>query len=317
VRAICRRSLLSVAIAGYILCHSAVGYAAATGDPGAEPGKSGSLGPILTVCADPNNMPFSNRAGEGFENRIARLVARELGMKIRYVWWAQRRGFVRNTLKDAKCDLWPGIADGVENVTTTRPYYRSTYVFVTRRRDELSGLTLDDPRLRTLSIGVQMIGNDAMNTPPAHAIARRGVIRNIRGFMVYGNYDKPNPPARIVEAVAKGEVDVAMVWGPLAGYFASRSPVPLRLEPITPALDAGVWPMTYAIAMGVRRNEPQLRERIQDILAARKPQIDAILHAFRVPELPIAATTALSQRQPHHAAPAVGDMTTRFRDVGG
>lgn len=288
-----RVSLLVSAIAGYALCHAVAGHAAAAPT---EPRQRNGGDQVLTVCADPNNMPFSNRAGEGFENRIAGLIAHELGMKIRYVWWAQRRGFVRNTLKDAKCDLWPGIADGVDNVATTRPYYRSTYVFVTRSSDALSGLTLDDPRLRTLSIGVQMIGNDAMNTPPAHAIARRGVIRNIHGYMLYGDYGQANPPARIVEAVAKGEVDVAMVWGPLAGYFASRSPVPLRLEPVTPAIDAGVWPMTYDIGMGVRRNEPQLRERIEHILAARKPQIDAILHTFGVPELPIAATAALSRR---------------------
>jgi mxaJ protein len=283
--------LLIAALAITALGRAALGHGAADGT---APRKTAD--PVLTVCADPNNMPFSNRAGEGFENRIAQLVAHDLNLKIRYVWWAQRRGFVRNTLKDARCDLWPGIAAGVENVLTTRPYYRSTYVFVSRRSEALSGLTLDDARLRSLSIGVQMVGNDAMNTPPAHAIARRGVVRNIRGFMLYGDYGKPNPPARIVEAVARGEVDVAMVWGPLAGYFASRSAVPLRLEPVTPALDAGVWPMTYDISMGVRRNEPQLRERIEHILTSRKPQIDAILHTYRVPELPIAATTAQSQR---------------------
>lgn len=254
----------------------------------AAPGHAGGATPVLTVCSDPNNMPFSNRAGEGFENRIAQLVAHDLHMKVRYVWWAQRRGFVRNTLKEAKCDLWPGIAQGVDNVVTTRPYYRSTYVFVTRKSSGLSGLTLDDSRLRSLSIGVQMIGNDAMNTPPAHAIARRGVIRNVHGFMLYGNYGRPNPPARIVEAVVKGDVDIAMVWGPLAGYFARHSPVPLRLEPVTPALDGGVWPMTYDIAMGVRRNEPQLRAQIEHTLISRKPQIDAILRDFGVPELPIA-----------------------------
>jgi mxaJ protein len=250
--------------------------------------------PILTVCADPNNMPFSNRAGEGFENRIAQLVAGELQMKVRYVWWAQRRGYMRNTLRDARCDLWPGIAAGVDTVLTTRPYYRSTYVFVTRRSAHLTGLTLDDPRLRSLSIGVQMVGNDAMNTPPAHAIARRGVVQNVHGFMLYGNYGAPNPPARIVDAVAEGEVDVAMVWGPLAGYFANRSPVPLRLEPVTPAMDAGVWRMTYEIAVGVRRNEPQLRAQIDQILVRRRAKIHAILQAYHVPEL--TPSTALSQR---------------------
>ncbi len=251
---------------------------------------------ILTVCADPNNMPFSNRAAEGFENRIAELIAANLHMRIRYVWWAQRRGYMRNTLTDARCDLWPGIAAGVNNVLTTRPYYRSTYVFVTRRSAGLSGLTLDDPRLRSLSIGVQMVGNDATNTPPAHAMARRGVVQNVHGFMLYGNYATPNPPARIVDAVARGEVDVAMVWGPLAGYFASRSKVPLRLEPVTPVIDAGVWPMTYDIAVGIRRNEPQLREHIEQILDSRKAQIEAILREFHVPELPITATAALSRR---------------------
>jgi mxaJ protein len=246
----------------------------------------------LTVCADPNNLPFSNQAGEGFENRIARLVAHDLGMQLSYLWWAQRRGYVRNTLTAAKCDLWPGIAAGVDNVATTHPYYRSTYVFVTRRSERLQGLTLDDPRLRSLSIGVQMVGNDAMNTPPAHAIARRGVVRNVRGFMLYGNYENPNPPARIVEAVADRNIDVAMVWGPLAGYFASRSPVALRLEPVTPSLDAGVWPMTYDIAMGVRRNEPELRERVERVLQTRKDDIDAVLRAYHVPVLPIMSSSS-------------------------
>jgi len=267
--------------------------------------------PILTVCADPNNMPFSNRAGEGFENRIAQLIAANLHMQVRYVWWAQRRGYLRNTLRDARCDLWPGIAAGSENVLTTRPYYRSTYVFVTRRRAGLSGLTLDDPRLRSLSIGVQMVGNDATNTPPAHAMARRGITQNVHGFMLYGNYATPNPPARIVNAVARGEVDVAMVWGPLAGYFASRSRIPLRLEPVTPAVDAGVWPMTYDIAVGVRRNEPQLRERIEQILVNRKPQIDAVLRDFHVPELPITAAPTVSPTPPSTTARTSASSVSR------
>ncbi len=252
--------------------------------------------PVLTVCADPNNLPFSNRAGEGFENRIATLIAGDLRMKVRYVWWAQRRGYMRNTLRDARCDLWPGIAAAVDNVLTTRPYYRSTYVFVTRQSANLSGLTLDDARLHSLSIGVQMVGNDAMNTPPAHAIARRGVIQNVHGFMLYGNYATPNPAARIMDAVATGRVDVALVWGPLAGYFAKRAAVPLRLEPVTPALDAGIWRMTYDIAVGVRPGEPQLRDQIDGILTNRKPQIDAILHTFGVPQLPITPAAAVTRR---------------------
>lgn len=238
----------------------------------------------LVVCADPNNLPFSNRAGEGFENRIAALIARDLGATVRYIWWAQRRGYVRNTLNEAKCDLWPGVASGVEMVATTRPYYRSTYVFVTRADTPFTGLTLDDPRLKAASIGVQMVGDDSMNTPPAHAMASRGLIDNVRGYMLYGDYDRPNPPSAIVDAVAKGEVDVALVWGALAGYFAKHSTTPLRLEPVTPWLDGAQWPMVYDISMGVRRDEPALRKQVEAILDKERPAIKAILDAYGVPQ---------------------------------
>ena len=217
---------------------------------------------VLTVCADPNNLPFSNRAQQGFENRIAKLIADGLHRDIRYVWWAQRRGYVRNTLGEAKCDLWPGVAAGVEMVATTRPYYRSSYMFVTRRADGLTGLTLDDPRLKRLKLGVQLVGDDAMNTPPAHALARRGIIDNVKGYMLYGDYRRPNPPSAIVEAVARREIDAALVWGPLAGWYANHSSVPLRLEPVTPWLDNAQWPMVFDISMGVRKDEPQLKAQV-------------------------------------------------------
>jgi mxaJ protein len=246
----------------------------------------------LVVCADPNNLPFSSRTQPGFENRIAQLVAKDLGARLRYVWWAQRRGYVRNTLTQSKCDLWPGVATGMERVLPTRPYYRSTYVFVSRANSKLDGLTLDDPRLKSVVIGVQMIGNDAMNTPPAHALAHRGVVQNVRGFTVYGDYQRPNPPARIVDAVAKGEIDVGLVWGPLAGYFANRSDTRLRIQPVTPAVDAGVWPMTYDISMGVSRAEPQLRAQIDAILEKEQPAIGCILDAYHVPRLPTAPDSA-------------------------
>jgi mxaJ protein len=157
---------------------------------------------------------------------------------------------------------------------------------VSRANRHLGGLSLDDPRLKSAVIGVQMIGNDAMNTPPAHALARRGIVQNIRGFTVYGDYQRPNPPARIVEAVARGEIDVGLVWGPLAGYFASRSNVPLQIQPVTPETDAGVWPMTYDISMGVSRAEPQLRARIDAILQKERLAIGHILDEYHVPRLP-------------------------------
>jgi mxaJ protein len=236
----------------------------------------------LVVCADPNNLPFSNRAQQGFENEIIELVAKDLARHVRYVWWAQRRGYVRNTLNDSRCDVWPGMATGVDVAATTRPYYRSSYVFVTRADADFGHLTLDDPRLKHAAIGVQMIGNDSMNTPPAHAIAGRGIVDNVRGYMVYGDYRRDNPPAAIIDAVAHREIDVGLVWGPLAGYFVNRSKIPLRTEPVTPAADPR-WPMTFAISMAVRRGNRELLEQINESLAREESKIDAILEAYHVP----------------------------------
>jgi mxaJ protein len=259
-----------------------VSGAAAAVDPAAKPAPEPTTRE-LTVCADPNNLPFSNKAQEGFENKIASLIARDMGAKLTYVWWAQRRGYARSTLNEVKCDMWPGVANGVDRIATSRPYYHSTYVFVTRQATPLQGLTLDDARLRSVKIGVQMIGNDAMNTPPAHALSRRGIVDNVRGYMLYGNYETPNPPAAIVDAVAKGDVDVALVWGPLAGYFAVHSAVPLRLERVTPEVDGAIWPMTYGISAGVNQRSPQLLAEVQRILDEEQPMIDAILSTYAVP----------------------------------
>ncbi|HEX4440600.1 MAG TPA: substrate-binding domain-containing protein [Thermoanaerobaculia bacterium] len=265
----------------------AAALAAATPPPGALP--------ELRVCADPNNLPFSNRRLEGFENKIADLLARDLGARVSYTWWAQRRGFFRNTVKAGLCDVVLGVPTGMEMVATTRPYYRSTYVFVYRADRGLDLRTLDDPVLKTLRIGVQLAGDDYANTPPAHALSRRGIVANVVGFTLYGDYAAANPPARIVEAVARGEVDVAIVWGPLAGYFARRQRVPLRVVPVSPSIDPPSMPFVFDIAVGVRRKDEDLKKKIDAFLERRRPEIDAILDAYGVPRVPAAA-----------AAPAAG-----------
>lgn len=239
----------------------------------------------LRVCADPNNLPFSNDKGEGFENKIVALIARDMGAKVEYTWWAQRRGYVRNTLRSLKCDLWPGVATAVDMLATSRPYYRSTYVFVTRADRHLNIASFDDPQLRKLKIGVQMVGNDAMNTPPTHALARRGIIDNVRGYMLYGDYAKPNPPAAIIDAVEDGDIDAAVVWGPLAGYFAAKEPHPLMLTPVEPAIDGAQWPMVFDISMGMRRGESDFKDKIDELLMKERPAIDAILAQYHVPRV--------------------------------
>jgi mxaJ protein len=239
----------------------------------------------LRVCADPNNLPFSNARGEGFENKLADLVAAEMKATVQYEWWAQRRGFFRNTLKAGKCDVVMGVPTSLELTLATRPYYRSTYVFVTKRRSPIRVRTFDDSVLRRVRVGVQLIGDDYANAPPAHALTKRGIIKNVRGFTLYGDYREPNPPARIVDAVANGDVDIAVVWGPLAGYFATREPVPLRIVPVSPQIDLPFLPMVFDISVGTRRDDRALRDEIDAILVRRRAGVDSILTHFGVPRV--------------------------------
>jgi mxaJ protein len=256
---------------------------AARGSASAPPTASAAApAHVLRVCADPNNLPFSNEKGEGFENRIAELVARDMGAELRYTWWAQRRGYIRNSLRAGLCDAFVGMPTGLDMVLVTRPYYRSTYAFVTKR-DGPRITSLDDPRLRRLRVGVQLIGDDYANAPPAEALSHRGIVKNVRGYTVIGNYREPNPPSRIVRGVADGEVDVAIVWGPLAGYFARKSPVPLRVVPVSPQVDVPYLPFVFDIAMAVRRGDTTLRNSLDAVLARRRGDIDRILADYGVP----------------------------------
>ena len=240
---------------------------------------------VLRVCADPNNLPFSNERREGFENRLAELVAGELDARVSYTWWAQRRGFIRNTLNADLCDVIMGVPGSIELAAVTRPYYRSTYVFVYRKDAGLAIRSFDDPVLRTLRIGVQIVGDDYANTPPAHALARRGVVGNLKGYTVYGDYREPNPPARIIDAVIDRDVDVAIAWGPLAGFFAQRSPVPLEIVPVSPQIDLPFLPFVYDIGLGVKRGNDSLRAELDSALVRRRVDIDRLLAEYGVPRV--------------------------------
>jgi mxaJ protein len=236
----------------------------------------------LRVCADPNNLPFSNQKGEGFENKLVEMVAADLGRTVRYTWWAQRRGNVRETLNAGRCDVIPGVASSLEMLATTRPYYRSTYVALTRADRALAIHSFDDPRLAKLKIGVQLIGDDGANTPPAHALTRRGHIGNIRGYTVYGDYSEQAPQREIVDAVARGEVDIAFVWGPVAGYFARRTEPKLSILP-TPPFDGPQLPLIYDVSMGVRKADTRLKAQLEASLDKRQSEISALLRSYEVP----------------------------------
>lgn len=249
---------------------------------------AGGAEPALRVCADPNNLPFSNAREQGFENRIARLVASAMGRQLTYTWYAQRRGFIRNTLDAGTCDAIIGIPHDLEAVDTTRPYYRSTHVFVTRARDGLALRSMDDPRLARLRIGVHVVGDDYASLPPLQALGRRGLVRNVSGYSLYGNYAESDPPARLVDAVVRGDVDVAIVWGPLGGYFAAQQNGRLQVTQMARDTDGPGLPFSYDISMGVRKGDRRLRETLQSVIDRHQAEIDRILRAYRVPLKPLA-----------------------------
>jgi mxaJ protein len=240
----------------------------------------------LRVCADPNNLPFSNERKQGFENRLAELIAGELRATVRYTWRPQRRGFIRNTLGAGVCDLVMGVPHGSERVLTTTPYYRSTYVFVSRKDHHLNIRSLDDTALRNLRIGVQLVGDDYANTPPVHALSRRGIVGNLVGFSVFGDYSQANPPARIIDAVIAGDVDLAVAWGPLAGYFARHAPVPLEIVPVSPEVDPPGLRFAFDISLAVRPDDVVLKQELEAILREKKPEIDRLLQEYGVPRTP-------------------------------
>ncbi|RWM85290.1 MAG: quinoprotein dehydrogenase-associated putative ABC transporter substrate-binding protein [Mesorhizobium sp.] len=240
----------------------------------------------LRVCADPNNMPFSNRAGEGFENRLAALMAHDLDRELTFFWWPQRRGFVRNTVKAGVCDVIMGMPSGLQGLDSTTPYYRSGYVFVTRADRHLDIHSMTDPRLRSLKIGVHLIGDDGVNVPPAHALAEQGIVKNVSGYSIYGDYSEADPPAKLMEAVARGDIDVAAAWGPLAGWYAKSSAVRLVVTPIRGTEGFAPLVFDFGIAVGVRRGNAELQAELEKALTRRRAEIDGLLKTYGIPLLP-------------------------------
>jgi mxaJ protein len=239
-----------------------------------------AAGRELRVCADPDNLPYSQEDGSGFENRIAALVASELHASLSYAWLPQRRGFVRKTLNAQLCDVIIGVPEHFELVRTTDPYYRSVFVFAYRADRGADYRTFDDAMLAKARIGVQLVGDDLAATPPGHALALRGLVNNVVGYVVYG--DRPQAE-RMIDAVANEELDVAVLWGPQAAYFARRQRVPIKLTPAHAPADLFGMPFEYSIAMGVRKADVILQQDLNAVIPRRRPDIDAILREYGVP----------------------------------
>jgi len=279
---------MSAAIRAGALAAAAACFALAGAARADEPAAADN---VLRVCADPNNMPLSNRAGEGYENRIAELLARDLGWKLEYTWFPQRMGFIRNTLKARdpdqdrfKCDLVMGVPVGYELTLTTPAYYRSTWAMVIpkgkglddiRTPDDL--LKLDSTRLKSLRFG--LVGG----TPPTDWLLKNKLIDQAVPVQRQSGDPDAYPGQLIEDELASGRVDVAFAWGPIAGYFAKHAKAPgMSVMPFPPSPDIQ---FDYKISMGVRFGEKEWRDRIAGLIAREQKEIDAILLSYGVPLL--------------------------------
>jgi quinoprotein dehydrogenase-associated probable ABC transporter substrate-binding protein len=229
----------------------------------------------LRVCADGNNLPFSNEAGEGFENRIAELMAEDLGVPLVYVWAPQIMGFVRNTLELRVCDVMIGTVAGYDFVQNTNEVYRSIYALVVPEDSELEVANLADPALQGRRIGV------VTDTPPLVALRRTGA--SIQGYPLMVDTRVRAPVRDAIEDVVTGRTEGAVLWGPLAGYYAARQDPPLRVIPLVE--DGSGARLDYRITMGIRRGEPHWKDWLNDFIDRRQDEIHAILAEYGVPLL--------------------------------
>jgi quinoprotein dehydrogenase-associated probable ABC transporter substrate-binding protein len=235
---------------------------------------------VFRVCADPNNLPFSSESQAGLENRLAVLIADGLAAKLEFSWWSERKSFLRNSLNAGHCDAVMGVPSTLESVAVTRPYYRSTYVTVTRSDRHLDIRSLLDDALENCRIGVHVTGDDY--APPAQVLARRGLSAHIIGFNLFGADGEVNPAFKLLDAVTKGDIDVGIVWGPFAGYYAHQHPGSLDVRPVVPSAYFGT-PFTYPISVAVRKSDTALRDEIDRTLDRNWQAIQSLVKEYGIP----------------------------------
>ena len=238
----------------------------------------------LRVCADPAAPPLSTRDGTGYENRIADLLGRDLGVPVTYSWFPSGIGFYRNTLNLRRCDIVMGTVTGVDIAQTTIPYYRSAYVLVTRSGDGILATGLADASLQRLTVGAQS------GSPAADELARAGMLDHLRAYPMTEDGSAEAVGQRMIDDVAARRIDAAVIWGPIGGYFASLKPDMLRVTPL--ASGAAPSPLAFEISMAVRFGETRWRTRIERFIRANRAAVQEILVAAHVPLLPLLPETA-------------------------
>ncbi len=233
---------------------------------------------ILRVCADSNNMPFTNEKQEGFENRLAEFLAGKLGKTVSYTYFPMVTGFVRKTLGEYKCDVILGYPQGDELVQNTNAYYRTTYVMLYKPGNGLDGLdAMADPRLKEKRIGI------VAGTPPASVMARNGLMARAKPYALMADSRYDSPVQKMIKDLKSGEIDVAAMWGPIAGYYAKQSEVPLTVVPLLKERKGAH--MAFRITMGVRASDQEWKRTLNKLIRENQNEINAILLDFGVPLL--------------------------------
>ncbi|MBV8747085.1 MAG: substrate-binding domain-containing protein [Xanthobacteraceae bacterium] len=233
---------------------------------------------VFRVCADPRNLPFSMENGSGFENKLAELFAKQLNKSVAYSWYPGSTGFVRNTLSAYKCDVIMGIPQGDDLVQVTNPYYRTIYALVFKPGTGLDGVdTLADARLKDKRIGI------VAGTPPATNMAVNGLMSKAKPYPLVIDTRFDSSAAAMMQDLAKGDIDAAVLWGPMAGYYAKEAGMPLTLVPLTK--EKGGPPLAYRISMGVRFSDQDWKRELNRLIHDDQPEINKLLLSYGVPLL--------------------------------
>jgi quinoprotein dehydrogenase-associated probable ABC transporter substrate-binding protein len=253
----------------------------------------------LRVCADPSDMPFSNQKGEGFENKIADIIADELKVPVVYTWYPKSLGFIRMTLAAKRCDLVIGWGQGDDIVLNTNAIYRSTSVLLYKKGTGLDGIeTFADPRLKGKRIGVEQ------GTPGGNVVAANGLMSNVRGYRMNVDRRYFNPAEEMINDIRKGEVDAGVLWGPIGAYWATRGGEPLVVVPLLKEKVGGK--IAFRITMGVRNGDDAWKRQLNEIIRKRQGDIDKVLLDYGVPLLVDDDTSMEMVTKPRTTAAAEG-----------
>jgi quinoprotein dehydrogenase-associated probable ABC transporter substrate-binding protein len=269
-------------LAGVVVGLQSDGASAQASDPGSQASDPGSLElvdpNVFRACGDPRNLPFSNDKGEGFENKLAELLAAKLGKKLSYTYFPQATGFVRMTLGSYRCDTIMGFPQGDEQAQVTIPYYRTTYALIAKRGSGLDDVTtIDDPKLRDKRIGI------VAKTPPTTNMALNGLLAHAKSYPLFIDTRADSSAQAMIDDLARGDIDCGILWGPMAGYYASRADPPLLVVPLIKETKGP--PMTFRIGMAVRPADQEWKRTLNKLITENQAEINKLLISYNIPIL--------------------------------